>query len=78
MKKYEEMTLKEQNEVIELFSHWLEPYSMDVINYVIKRKDDIISNDVCTVLTSMGKADANKTLSTALCRIVKDNIKELM
>ena len=45
MKKYEEMTIKEKDEVIELFSNWLEPYSMDAINYVLKRKDDVISND---------------------------------
>ena len=45
MKNYEEMTIKEQKEVIELFSNWLEPYCSDVINYVVKRKDEIITND---------------------------------
>ena len=52
--------------------------TVEIAECIIAKLDDIISDDVCTVLTSMGKADANKTLSTALCRIVKDNIKELM
>lgn len=50
----------------------------EIAEHIIEKLDDIISNDVCAVLTSMGESDANEALSTALCRIVKDNIKELM
>lgn len=50
----------------------------EIAECVIAQLNDIISNDVCAVLTSIGKSDANEALSTTLCRIVKDNIKELM
>lgn len=58
--------------------HETEINTAEIAECIIAKLDDIISDDVCTVLASMGKSDTNEALSTALCRIVKDNIKELM
>ena len=58
--------------------HEAEINTAEIAECIIAKLNDIISNDVCAVLTSMGKSDANEALSTTLCRIVKDNIKELM
>ena len=58
--------------------HEAEINTAEITECIIAKLNDIISDDVCTVLASMDKSDANKALSTTLCRIVKDNIKELM
>lgn len=58
--------------------HEIEINTAEIAEDIITKLDDIISDDVCAVLTSIGKSDANEALSTALCRIVKNNIKELM
>ena len=58
--------------------HEIEINTAEIAECIITKLDDIISDDVCAVLTSIGKSDANEALSTALCRIVKNNIKELM
>lgn len=58
--------------------HEIEINTTEIAECIIAKLNNIISDDVCAVLTSMGKSDANEALSTTLCRIVKDNIKELM
>lgn len=58
--------------------HETEINTAEIAECIIAKLDDIISDDVCAVLTSMGKSDANEALSMVLCGIVKDNIKELM
>ena len=58
--------------------HEAEINTAGIAECIIAKLDDIISDDVCAVLTSMGVSDANEALSTTLCEIVKDNIKELM
>ena len=58
--------------------HETEINTTEIAECIIAKLDDIIYDDVCAVLTSMGKSDANEALSTTLCRIVKENVKELM
>ena len=45
MKNYEEMTYGEQREIAGLFANWLKNYTKEVILKVMKKRDDIISND---------------------------------
>ena len=45
MKKYEDLTRGEQQEVTRLFTTWLEKYSHEVIVKVIEQRDEIINND---------------------------------
>lgn len=45
MKKFDEMTIKEQQEITVLFANWLNKYTHEVILRVIKKRDEIISND---------------------------------
>lgn len=45
MKKFEEMTYNERNEIVELFSNWLKDYTHEVILRVMTKRDEIIEND---------------------------------
>ena len=45
MKKYDEMTITEQQEIAKLFGNWLKNYTHEVILEVMKNRDDIINND---------------------------------
>ena len=58
--------------------HEAEINTAEIAECIIAKLDDIISDDVCAVLTSMGKSNTNEVLSMTLCEIVKNNIKELM
>ena len=45
MKKFEEMTYNERNEIVELFSNWLKDYTHEVIVIVMAKRDEIIENE---------------------------------
>lgn len=45
MKKYEELSYTEQNEIAALFGNWLQQYTHEVIIRVIEKRDEIISNE---------------------------------
>lgn len=45
MKKFEEMTFEEQQEVTKLFSVWLGRYADHVIMDVLKRRDEIMESE---------------------------------
>ena len=45
MKKWEEMTFEEQQEITALFSNWLKKYSDTVIMKVLALRDEIIENE---------------------------------
>lgn len=45
MKKFEEMTREERDEVVLLFTNWLKQYSHEVICRVMVKRDEIINNE---------------------------------
>lgn len=45
MKNYKEMSFTEQNEVAELFSNWLSKYTIKVVEKVMSKADEIITNE---------------------------------
>lgn len=44
MKRYNEMTWEEKQEVAELFANWLQCYTHEVIVRVMEQRDEIINN----------------------------------
>ena len=44
MKTFETLEHKEQNEIVDLFANWLNPYTHEVIIKVLKKRDEIINN----------------------------------
>ena len=45
MKKFDEMTIKEQQEITVLFANWLKQYTHEVILRKKKKRDEVISTD---------------------------------
>lgn len=45
MKKFEELSLNEQKEIVELFANWLNGYTHEVVVKVMKQADEIINNE---------------------------------
>jgi hypothetical protein len=45
MKRFEELTREEQNEIEALFSNWLKRYTHEVILKVMQRSEEIINNE---------------------------------
>lgn len=45
MKNFDEMTIKEQQEITVLFANWLKHYTHEVIIQVMEKRDEIINND---------------------------------
>ena len=45
MKKFEEMTYNERNEIVELFSNWLKDYTHEAILRVMEKRDEVIENE---------------------------------
>lgn len=46
MKIFDELSMNEQHEIVRLFANWLQPYTQEVINNVIRfKKAEIINNE---------------------------------
>ena len=63
MKKFEEITnIQERNEIVLLFSHWLERYTHEVIVKVISKRDEIINNEFAmNLLKELKKREEEET-----------------
>lgn len=56
MKRFEEMTYTEKNEIAALFAAWLKRYTHKVIVAVMERRDEIIANEFAMSLLRELKA----------------------
>ena len=46
MKIFDELSMNDQKEIVKLFTNWLQPYTQEVINKVIRfKKAEIINNE---------------------------------
>lgn len=50
MKKFEELSLNEQNEIVELFANWLNGYTHEVVVKVMEKADEIINSEFAMAL----------------------------
>lgn len=75
MKKWEEMTFEEKEEITLLFSNWLRKYSDTVIIKVLALRDEIIENKYAMKLLkelSEREADEYKDFSHSIGGILRD------
>jgi hypothetical protein len=50
MRKFNEMSYDEREEVVELFANWLDMYTEEVIKKVLTKADEIINNEMAMML----------------------------
>lgn len=75
MKKWEEMTFEEREEITLLFSNWLRKYSDTVIMEVLKLRDQIIEDEYAMRLLkelSEREAEEYKDFSHSIGSILRD------
>lgn len=73
MRKFNEMSYDEREEVVELFANWLDMYTEEVIKKVLAKADEIINNEMAMMLLKELKERDEKE-----CRDFSRSIKHLL